>query len=134
MDCVGLIMWCKYQMVPYKQKINGPLLIIWDNCSPHKAKVVVDYFRSNGIELRLLPKNMNDLLQVVDLIINSALKSDQRQRRARWIYNQFQDYQIAVSEFREYLSECKQKKINNEEVTEFCELMPWRPKELPLFH
>ena len=34
MDCIGLILWCKHQLVPYKDKVGGKILLVWDNCSP----------------------------------------------------------------------------------------------------
>jgi hypothetical protein len=77
------------QLVKYKEHVlnSGPLLLIWDNCPPHVAKMVLNYLKNVlGIDVLLLPKNMTDLLQVIDLVTNAPLKADQRRQRILFIF------------------------------------------------
>lgn len=63
----------------------------------------------------MLPKNMTWLLQVVDVVINAPLKSNQRQVRARLLSNYFEQYCQLISNLRE-----------DEEVP------PWNPNAISL--
>ena len=63
------------------QKI-GNIVVVWDNVSSHTNDFICKEFENSGITLAYLPKYMTSMLQVVDIIINGPLKSDQRAQRA----------------------------------------------------
>jgi hypothetical protein len=76
---------------------------------------VIPFFAEHKIDIILLPKNMTWLLQVVDVVINAPLKSNQRQVRARLLSNYFEQYCQLISNLRE-----------DEEVP------PWNPNAISL--
>ena len=135
MDCIGLILWGDVQLKNYKEDVlrNGPLLLLWDNCPPHTAKIVSDYFKEIlGIDILLLPKNMTDLLQVIDLIINAPLKADQRRQRIMFILQHLESFMEAVAQFDSYLEECNAIRARGEEVTNHQTLQDWCVPTIPL--
>ena len=135
MDCIGLILWGDVQLKVYKEVVlkNGPLLLLWDNCPPHKAKMVSNYFKDVlGIDILLLPKNMTDLLQVIDLVINAPLKADQRRQRVRFILEHLESFMDAVGQYESYLEECSAMKARGEEVVNHQTLQDWSVPPIPL--
>jgi hypothetical protein len=119
MDTIGLVMWADVQIGPYAEQCfkdgYGRTAIIWDNCGPHTSEFIKIIFAEHKIDIILLPKNMTWLLQVVDVVINAPLKSNQRQVRARLLSNYFEQYCQLISNLRE-----------DEEVP------PWNPNAISL--
>jgi len=92
MDRPGFLMHCDLILAPYSRKNGGKLLVIVDNFSVHINSENHEYFAQHGIILKFLPKNMTDLMQVVDLIINGPLKAFLRRVRCLPIYKAFQTH------------------------------------------
>ena len=66
---------------PIKEKL-GKILIWCDNCGSHKTSSVIEVISEFGAVVCFLPKNMTGELQVLDLVVNSPLKSHIRTIRA----------------------------------------------------
>jgi DDE superfamily endonuclease len=97
MDTVGLLMWLDTQLKPFVDK-HGKLVIVWDNVSSHANQYLKEQFELSGVILGFLPKYMTSLLQVIDIIINGPLKSDQRHQRAAKVFTYVDNY---TDEFNE---------------------------------
>lgn len=98
MDRVGLLLWCDTIIGPWTEATQQKKsIIIWDNCASHLGDLIKDYFGACGITLCFLPKNMTDLLQILDLIFNGPLKAYLRYRRFRPIYDAFQAHILACA-------------------------------------
>ena len=63
-----------------------PMLVVVDNAGAHCTAAVERVFREHGIALELLPKNVTDTLQVMDLVVNGPLKAALRARRAAALF------------------------------------------------
>jgi hypothetical protein len=46
-----------------------------DNCGSHKTYAIVKLFHELGVDMALLPLNMTDLLQALDLVVNAPIKA-----------------------------------------------------------
>ena len=53
---------------------------------------VIEYYRQLNIEVALLPPNMTDKLQPLDLVVNGPLKADMRKARCEQLYDYFQSF------------------------------------------
>ena len=69
--------------------------LVWDNCGPHGTAAVREMADEWGITLLPLPKNMTDVLQVMDLVVNSPVKAALRRDRERLLFHQFQAFKVA---------------------------------------
>jgi hypothetical protein len=47
-----------------------------------------------GLSMALLPPNMTDVLQVIDLVVNGPLKQHIRTKRAERIVDYFKEYKV----------------------------------------
>ena len=95
MDTVGLCMWIELQLGPYYQKWHrGRCCIIWDQCPSHTVPVVALVMLQWGIVQEPLPKNMTDILQVMDLVVNGPIKAGIRRFRIEALFNYFQSWKI----------------------------------------
>jgi hypothetical protein len=54
---------------------SGRRLLQMDNCGSHKTDAIVKLFHELGVDMALLPLNMTDLLQVLDLVVNAPIKA-----------------------------------------------------------
>jgi hypothetical protein len=90
MDHVGLRMYADLVLRPWAKDDN--LLVIWDNCPSHTMDGVKEYYRQLNIEVALLPPNMTDKLQPLDLVVNGPLKADMRKARCEQLYDYFQSF------------------------------------------
>ena len=93
MDSTGLIMWID-QLGPYFKKRRGKAIVVWDNCGSHNVTAVVEAMAQWGLEQEHLPKNMTDVLQVMDLVVNGPVKAGIRRKRIEVIFNYFQNWKI----------------------------------------
>ena len=95
MDTVGLCMWVELQLGPYYKKWHrGRCCIIWDQCPSHTVPAVALVMLSWGIVQEPLPKNMTDILQVMDLVVNGPVKAGIRRFRIEALFNYFQSWEI----------------------------------------
>jgi hypothetical protein len=83
-------MYAKLVLQPWAK--NDRLLVVWDNCTSHVKKEVVDFYRELNIEIAFLPRNMTDKLQPMDLVVNGPLKADMRRARCEQVYDYFQSF------------------------------------------
>ena len=72
------------QFVP-QQASSGP-----------RMPAVEAVFREHGIALEMLPKNMTDALQVMDLVVNGPLKAVLRRRRSWALFAALQAHRLRV--------------------------------------
>ena len=86
MDSVGVAILFDLVIGPHYKKKRGKALLVWDNCGPHKVDAVKAVATEWGIELKTLPPNMTDALQVMDLLVNAPLKAAIRSARTRQIF------------------------------------------------
>ena len=71
------------------------ILVVWDNCGPHKTAAVKAAFEREGFEQEELPPKMTDILQVMDLLANGPVKSGIRRVRCEMLFEYFQNWKIA---------------------------------------
>jgi hypothetical protein len=90
MDSVGVHMWVELVI----KKLPGRQLIIWDNCGCHCTAQVQAYMHQQGVANALLPPNMTDRLQVMDLVTNAPLKSGIRRARCEALFDYLQEWKI----------------------------------------
>jgi hypothetical protein len=76
------------------KKLPGRQLIIWDNCGCHCTAQVQAYMHQQGVANALLPPNMTDRLQVMDLVTNAPLKSGIRRARCEALFDYLQEWKI----------------------------------------
>ena len=88
-------MWMDVQMKPWAERKRGKALIVWDNCGSHKTAAVQSVISEVGLTAEELPKNMTDILQVMDLVVNGPIKHGIRNARAMALYSYFQSWRIA---------------------------------------
>ena len=90
MDSVVVNMWTDLVVGPWAAASGSRKILIWDNCGSHKTESAEGAISRHGIHGELLPPNMTDRLQVIDLVVNSPLKAQLRQRRASDLFSDFQ--------------------------------------------
>jgi len=93
MDTVGMVMLCDLVLEPISKQ-RGGLLLVWDNCGPHKVRCVQEAFAAAKIAVEELPPRMTGELQVMDLVVNGPLKAAIRRSRTRSLFNFFQSWKI----------------------------------------
>jgi len=93
MDTVGMVMLCDLVLEPISKQ-RGGLLLVWDNCGPHKVRCVQEAFAAAKIAVEELPPRMTGELQVMDLVVNGPLKAAIRRSRTRSLFNFFQLWKI----------------------------------------
>ena len=81
-----MCMWADTQLAPQQAAARRPMLVVVDNAGAHCTAAVERVFREHGIALELLPKNVTDTLQVMDLVVNGPLKAALRARRAAALF------------------------------------------------
>ena len=86
MDSAGVAMWTDLCLA------GSRMLVIWDNCGPHKVDAVREVFREHNIATVELPPNMTDRLQIIDLVTNGPLKSGMRRKRVYDLYDYMQQW------------------------------------------
>ena len=94
MDTVRLCMWLDLQLGPFYAKRRGRCANVWDNCGPHGTQAVQEYAEKWGINNLPLPQNMTDVLQVMDLAVNSPVKSGIRADRCQFLFEYFQQWKV----------------------------------------
>jgi hypothetical protein len=94
MDTPGLAMYMDTLVQPWKERTGLRVLFIWDNCGPHGTAAVLQAMQSLGIAEAKLPKNMTDILQVMDLVVNGPLKAGVRRAIVEEFYDHFQAFRI----------------------------------------
>ena len=94
MDTPRVCMWLDVQLGPYYAKQRGRAALVWDNCGPHGTAACKDVADDWGIVLLPLPKNMTDVLQVMDLVVNSPVKAAVRRDRCQALYEFFQSWKV----------------------------------------
>ena len=94
-DTVRMMMFVDLILKDIKDA-DGKLLLWMDNCGPHKTDEVSDFIKESGVETALLPPNMTDLLQVLDLVVNGPLKRHTRTLRANRIVDCFKEYKLSL--------------------------------------
>jgi hypothetical protein len=67
-------------------------LLVVDNCGPHKTSVVQQALVTAGWKVMFLPPNMTHLLQPMDLVVNSVVKSAMRKHRIQLLMKYFREY------------------------------------------
>ena len=72
------------------------MLVVVDNCGAHLTPAAEAVFREHGIALEMLPKNMTDALQVMDLVVNGPLKAVLRRRRSWALFAALQAHRLRV--------------------------------------
>lgn len=88
-----MVMWFELVMKPIRDML-GELLIWCDNCGSHKTNSVKDIIEETDIDVAFLPPNMTAELQVLDLVVNGPIKAHVKNRRARRLYDSFQEYKF----------------------------------------
>lgn len=73
MDTPGVIMWAQVQLQWWAARRTGRVLVVWDNCGPHKTQAVQDAFKEMDIFQEELPPKMTDILQVGHSVSPCAL-------------------------------------------------------------
>ncbi len=81
--------------------MTDDLLIVLDNCGPHKTTFVRDAFIEAGWKALYLPPNMTDILQPMDLVVNSMVKSFIRNKRIDMTMNYFHDFRNSCQRIQE---------------------------------
>ena len=99
MDTARLCMWFDLQLGPHYAAKRGMAALVWDNCGPHGTAAVREMAEEWGITLLPLPKNMTDVLQVMDLVVNSPVKAALRRDRERLLSHQFHTVRSSISIF-----------------------------------
>ena len=61
-----------------------------DNCGPHRTEVVARAFQEIDWAVMFSPPNMTDILQPMDLVFNSMIKSFMRKQRIEMTMDYFQ--------------------------------------------
>lgn len=128
-DTVRMAMWVELVMGPIKER-DGKMLIWFDNCGSHKTFAVEKLLRELGIDIALLPPNMTDILQVLDLVVNGPLKRHIRTLRAKRIVQYFKQHKIELSanaalpnEDRKKIPFCPPKPTLNQAMTDLIDLL-----------
>ena len=76
-----------------KTEENGRRLLWMDNtCGCHKTEAIIKLFDDLKIDMALLPPNMTDILQVLDLVVNGPIKAHIRNLRAHRLLQAFRKY------------------------------------------
>lgn len=98
---VGIIMWIRLQLTPFRsQRGGGTFLQVLDNCSVHKTACVQEEFGKSGWQVAYLPPNVTDIAQPVDLCVNAAVKARLRELRVRSILSYMREWKEVVSNAR----------------------------------
>lgn len=112
-DTVRMAMFADVVMnSDYVDKTESGRRLLWmDNCGSHKTDAIVKLFHELDIDMALLPPNMTDLLQVLDLVVNGPIKAHIRNLRAERILTAFRDYKENVEREHE-LAQIEQRSPN----------------------
>ena len=105
-------------LVPYIKKVkeekallqSQKSLLVWDAFKTQSTPKVMDTLSSYGIESVMIPKNMNHLLQPLDLTTNTSFKK--YEKRA----------------FSEYLTSCIMKALTNDPDQDDLRLSTLKPR------
>ena len=98
-DTIRQMMWLELVMGPIQreaEKTGDKVFIIQDNCGLHKTDDVDKQYVDLNMTAAFLPENMTAILQVMDLIVNGLLKTNQRNYTAQQIVVAFREYRDKV--------------------------------------
>ena len=80
-----------------RKRHQEKIALLWmDGFSVHKQADVAAALEEAEVAVALLPANMTDELQVLDLVVNKPLKTLMRREREREIYNYFKDFKSSL--------------------------------------
>ena len=94
MDSAGICMWVDLLIGPWSKASGRKKLVVWDSCGPHLVEAVLKVFEEWFIATMLLPVNMTDRLQVMDLVVNGPIKSHMRSSRCVALFDYFQKWKL----------------------------------------
>ena len=77
---------------PLAASRGGKFFLWMDNVSSHKTDILDAIFKEANIEVGFFPPNMTQFLQILDLIVNGALKAHIRRTRGESILQYFRHY------------------------------------------
>jgi DDE superfamily endonuclease len=97
-DTIRMAMWTDLIMNGnHVDKTEGGRRLLWmDNCGCHKTEAIVALFEQLNIDIALLPPNMTDILQVLDLVVNGPIKAHIRNKRASRLLDAFKVYKETI--------------------------------------
>ena len=93
-DTIRMAMYIDLIMKPLHDKNGGKSLTWADNCGCHKTPCIEALMKELGLSMALLPPNMTDVLQVIDLVVNGPIKQHIRTKRAERIVDYFKEYKV----------------------------------------
>ena len=67
LDAKGYVELLREHVLPYIRILGGPVIFQQDNAPIHKARIAMEFFRENGIELLEWPPNSPDLSPIENL-------------------------------------------------------------------
>jgi len=91
-DTVRMAMYIDLILKPLAASRGGKFFLWMDNASSHKTDILDDIFKEANIEVGFFPPNMTQFLQILDLIVNGALKAHIRRTRGESILHYFRHY------------------------------------------
>ena len=95
MDTAGVAMWAELLLGPWvRDKCGGQGLLVWDNCTCHNVPALRAVLDSINNTVKNVPKNMTDVLQVMDLVVNAPLKAGIRRVRCDQLFDYFQNWKL----------------------------------------
>jgi DDE superfamily endonuclease len=98
-DTIRMAMWTDIIMngdYVDKTEGDGRRLLWMDNCGCHKTEAIMHLFEQLKIDMALLPPNMTDILQVLDLVVNGPIKAHIRNKRAARLLDAFKIYKEMI--------------------------------------
>lgn len=103
MDTAGVAMWADVCLGPsyVKTQLGGKAVLIRDSCGPHNVNAIKDNFTEMNVTPCHLPKNMTDVLQPIDLVVNTPLKSAIRRPRCSAVFEEFQRWKWKIKRLTE---------------------------------
>ena len=93
-DSAGMAMMADVLLGPNLRLAGKRMVMVWDNCGPHKVESVREVYASWGIKCLELPPKMTDILQVMDLVVNGPLKAAIRRSRTSNLFDYFQQWKV----------------------------------------
>ncbi len=128
MDTTTMAVYLDEICEPIRRK-EGALLLWSDNCGSHCTKCIADLYKALDIIDAKYPKNCTDIIQPMDLSVNSAVKQHVRRNNAQAIVKDMQQHnrdlaaelQKPVAE-RQNLQFTPSKPTMHNAITQFYEL------------
>jgi len=91
-DTIRMAMYIDLILKPLAASRGGKFFLWMDNVSSHKTDILDAIFKEANIEVGFFPPNMTQFLQILDLIVNGALKAHIRRTRGESILHYFRHY------------------------------------------